>query len=183
MKYAHSEYEVELINEMYYTKNSADNLNDYKAIINASDGGTHPSSKIGVLITKDGKLISSALIMAGGGFSGTNDWSVAMVADKMIMAIGNMIMAMSIPELDVKWQIKADDATCFAVYNIQNHQRLVVHGEIQISCVDYCGNMIWQRSGRDIFSGSCSIRGNVIVVEDFNNKVYKFAVSDGKECS
>jgi len=74
------------------------------------------------------------------------------------------------------WQIKADDATCFQVFTI--NQDYIVHEELNITRIGKDGQIQWQNSGADIFTredenDNFKIDNEVIEVRDWENKIYK----------
>lgn len=82
------------------------------------------------------------------------------------------------------WKIQGDSATCIGIYKVSDGY--IVHGELEISKIDSRGNIIWKRSGRDIFTtlegiDNFRIENNAIYVTDWQNNTYCFDVLDGTE--
>ncbi|AXG75290.1 hypothetical protein DVK85_10760 [Flavobacterium arcticum] len=59
------------------------------------------------------------------------------------------------------------------------NKTIIIHGELEISCIDIKGEIKWQKSGTDIFvtnNGNTAlyIEDNYIFAEDWSEKKYKF---------
>src|SRR5690606_21380218 len=134
-------------------------------------------SVCGIKIYEEENVIKSAIIGSiGGGTSATQN-STIVESDKIVICCGNSVFCLLIPSLELTWKISADDATCFQIFKVNDFY--IVHGELQITKIDIDGNILWQRSGEDIFTtkngkDDFQITDEFIVVKDWNNKTYKF---------
>ncbi|MBK6834669.1 MAG: hypothetical protein IPG89_10490 [Bacteroidetes bacterium] len=79
--------------------------------------------------------------------------------------------------LRLQWQTKADTATCFGIFKLQDSY--IVHGELEITRLDKHGKIVWQNSGADIFTtldseNTFQITDKYILATDWENRKYKF---------
>lgn len=56
---------------------------------------------------------------------------------------------------------------------------LLIHGELEISKVSFEGEVIWNTSGKDIFTEEFSVYKKHIEATDFNGEKYHIKVEDG----
>ena len=122
----------------------------------------------------------TCLLTAGGGASGVHPHSAVCVGDRCYVAVGDSICALSVPELELVWQSTVDSATCFGVHNVPEYGCLISHGELEIARVDLTGKVVWQTSGRDIFTGGFVIRGPFIEATDWNETTYCIDIETGR---
>ena len=128
-------------------------------------------------------MIKSAIIGSIGGGTGIHKSSQIIEEDRILVCCSDSIFCISIPDLDLKWKTKADQATCFELFKKDNNY--IVHGEMEISKLDSSGKIIWQKSGADIFTtekgiDDFEITESYIRATDWENRVYKFDFN-GKE--
>ena len=132
-----------------------------------------------IQVFEKGDLISTAVIGAGGGGTGGHETSYIMENDRILTCCSDSIFCLSLPSLDLLWRTKADWAACFGIYAFQSDY--IIHGELEISRLDEDGLVLWQRSGADIFTtlegGVFELTEHYIVVEDWQNRLYKFDYS------
>ena len=128
--------------------------------------GYKPFSCYSIEIVFDGMIIRSCVVTADGGASGVYGRSAFLRSNTCYIAVGPFVCAFCVPELKLLWHRKVDDATCFGVYNAENYQSVISHGELEIVRLDYDGNHKWSSSGRDIFSGEFSVYEHHIVAVD-----------------
>jgi len=176
-------FKIEIINEPDYTPGSADNLITYALVYPDKTSDYRNLSKHGIRIMQDGKEISSALISAGGGFTGIHEKSFLIKNDTLFICCGSEVYSLEIPSLKLNWNKEIDTATCFEIYEFEDD--FIVHGEVEISRVTNSGTIKWQFSGRDIFVSvngkkEFEITGNTIKLTDFQNFQYALN-SDGKQ--
>jgi len=83
---------------------------------------------------------------------------------------------LTLPELNLLWQTKVDNATCFQVFKLDNDY--LTHGELEISRVDNEGKIKWQFGGADIFvtiegQDEFEFNSDHIMLTDFCKTKYK----------
>lgn len=176
MKTEIGQYLIEIQKDEMYTIDSSDNLFDYSNIYFTSSDFILPS-KVGIKVFENEKLISSAIIGSIGGGTGIHDKSQIIENDKLIMCCSDSVFCLSIPDLNLIWKTQADQATCFEIFKHQDSY--IVHGELEISRLDLDGNILWQKSGADIFAtekgiDDFEITATYIRATDWENCVYKF---------
>ena len=84
---------------------------------------------------------------------------------------------MTIPDLDLEWKTISDTATCFGIHYLDKDY--VVHGELEITRLDKDGKIVWQKSGRDIWTTAeafddFAVYDNYILATDWGYNRYKF---------
>ncbi len=172
IKLNYQEYRIEIFNDETYTKNSADNLNQYDFEY-SNDDSSHIHSKHGIRILKGNGIIKSAILLSS---DGTAIVAAILNNDDLAICVGSHIFSINIPSLKLNWKIKADSAACFGVYWKNNSY--IVHGELEISQIDQHGKMKWQFSGKDIFTTpkgdlDFMIKDDGIFVKDWEYNQYK----------
>ncbi|MCP3994243.1 MAG: hypothetical protein GY722_04135 [bacterium] len=168
-----------MTDEPVYSFGSADNTHsfDHEFLLEAE---YRPSSKHSVRCSLDAKPCGSAILGASGGGTGIHARSCVVLANRCLVAVGDRVATLALPDLGLLWQAKADDATCFGLHVTRDEQHLVVHGELEISKFTLDGQKEWSFSGKDIFTGQCGIRESVVVVADFNAEEYVIDVKTGR---
>ena len=71
-------------------------------------------------------------------------------------------------------------ATCFGVYHSLKHKCFISHGELEIARVSYSGEIIWQASGKDIFTNGFVLHDDYIETIDFNDQQYRIDIETGR---
>jgi hypothetical protein len=172
------ELSIELIKEAYrYDPKSADGIRKYQQTYDLSDGCQ--SSAHGVVVSGDDKLIASAVILAGGGASTIHAHSAFVQSSShLLLAVGPHVACLALPNLDLVWATKTDSATCFGVHPIPHTTDFISHGELEISRLNRDGKILWQNSGRDIFTGSIRVDDKVEVY-DFEDHPCIFDLATG----
>jgi hypothetical protein len=107
------------------------------------------SSIFGIDIFRKDRKIASAAIGSSGGSSVLHETAMVVEKDRILLCCSDSVFCLSIPLLALLWRTKADAATCFQIFRYK--ESYIVHGELEISRLDQNGNILWQRSGRDIF--------------------------------
>ncbi len=97
-----------------------------------------------------------------------------------IVAVGDRIVALSLPDLLLRWQVRADEATCFGLHLSPDGLHVIVHGERTISMFTLDGELLWAFCGKDIFTGACEVGGDIITVWDFNGDKYCIDMKTGR---
>lgn len=171
--------EIVIRNEESYTHGSADNLRYFEKELLLNDDDGYVVSQHSVELNRPGGSQSSCILMAGGGGMGVHEASAVAHQNSLIIAVGDSICSLRIPDLDIQWKLKADLVTCFGVYHSIRHECYISHGEPEISCVSYFGDVRWRKSGKDIFTGELKMGEDSLTVSDFNNEKYKIEIETG----
>ncbi|MEK6256314.1 MAG: hypothetical protein N2C13_03225, partial [Chloroflexota bacterium] len=129
---------------------------------------------------KQGSPISSCILLSSGGGPGIHENTAITHDDSIIIAVGAFLACLSVPSLKLKWETQADEGTCFGVHHSTIKQCYISHGELEISRLNYDGEIEWKFSGKDIFTGELNIVGDTIEVSDFNNENYAIDINSGK---
>jgi hypothetical protein len=106
------------------------------------------------------------ILVSSGGVSGLHDSCYVVDNRQLIICVGDSLFSLRTDDLVLNWAKKMDLATCFQVFNFNNGY--IVHGELEITYLDYNGNINWKFSGRDIFVTSDGIDEFKIA----DNKIY-----------
>lgn len=171
-----NEYRIELSDESDYAPNSTDNFFSFEKIFFDEKSDIYHSTKHGIKIYEDEKLINNALICAVGGATGIHKNSAVIIENDILICCADSVFSLSLPDLNLNWMKKVDDATCFRIFSTNNG--IFVHGEMQASKIDKLGNIIWSVGFADILvtpdgKDEFIIKDNFIEVEDWNHRKYK----------
>ncbi|PCJ64855.1 MAG: hypothetical protein COA58_11305 [Bacteroidetes bacterium] len=169
-------YTIELIRDENYSENSTDNFISYDKIHFMESEYIFPT-KIGLKSSENGKLISSAIIGSIGGGTGIHLNSQIIEKDRIIVCCSDSVFCLSIPNLDLIWKTQADPASCFEIFKF--NESYIIHGEMEISRLNLNGEVMWQKSGADIFTtekgtDDFEITESYIKATDWGNRTYKF---------
>jgi hypothetical protein len=165
-----------LIDEPTYTFGSQDNARSYSAELNLAKESRRTSTH-GLFLDGRPRLV----IGAAGGCSAVHAHSLAVVAGRAYVAVGDQVVCLRSDTLDVLWCRGVDDATCFGVHFSEEHQALISHGELSIARLTPEGQIAWQSYGADVFSGSFSLRPDAVLATDFEGRVYRFNYDNGRD--
>jgi hypothetical protein len=171
--------DVELLSEPTYSFGSADNVRSYEREYLLS-GEYRPSSTYGVRANQDGKVLSTAALGAAGGGTHIHEHSAVLLGGRCVVAVGDQLVCLRLPDLVLLWAVAGDDATCFGVYASPRGDGVVVHGELAISKFTLAGEPLWRFTGRDIFTGGFRLTGQAIFVTDFDGMEYNISPEDGR---
>jgi len=166
-----------------YRADSADNIVGPGEELYLEDEGYAPSSRHRVTVRKDETPLASLVLLAGGGASGVHAHSAVVRGEECYVAVGPFICALTLPALKVLWFTRADEATCFGVYDAPGYASLISHGEIGITRLSYAGEVIWSAAGADIFSEGFELFEHHVEAVDFNGVRYRFGLKTGKFCA
>lgn len=169
-------FEVTVQNEVIFEQNQTDNNELYEKEYLL---GEHATSKHGVVVSYHGKKITSCALIASGGPSIVHENSALIHELSCIVAVGRYACSLSVPSLELEWQTEVDEATCFGVYKLPNHEGLVSHGELQIARLTHSGEILWRTSGGDIFTGDFTVNERYIEAFDFYGARYLINLEDG----
>jgi hypothetical protein len=131
-------------------------------------GGGGPSC-LGILI--DNKPLLE--IAAPGGATTVHSQSAFVREDRLYCAVGQYAACLALNGLGLEWAILVDTATCFGLYPIAD--AIISRGEFEISRLSFDGELVWQTSGRDIFTGAFSLEPDWIAARDWNDDLYRIA--------
>jgi hypothetical protein len=170
------QYKIDIYRDEKFSKGSVDNLHKYD-IEHFDESEYVFPTMFGIKVYKDNNLLTSAIIGSTSGGTGIHKTSVIYEDARLLICCSDSIFCLSIPDLKLFWQTKADQATCFEIYKYQDSY--IVHGELEISRLDKNGKIIWQQGGADIFTTidgrqDFELTDNFIIATDFENRVYKF---------
>jgi outer membrane protein assembly factor BamB len=142
------------------------------------------SSKHGIFVRNDDKILYSAIILANGGGTSIHEQSYYIGNDTIIICCGDTLFSLTLLELKLNWKIKIDDVTAFAIYKMNNDY--IIHGGLAISRVNNDGKIIWQQYGSDIFVTAedvpfyFDIIDNYIYTISWDGRKYKFNYDNGE---
>lgn len=142
-----------------------------------SDDNSQATSKIGIEIFEEDTLVTSCLIGSDGGHSGLTGDTTLISYGGLVVCCGNTVFKLTIPNLDLEWKTVADTMTCFGIHYLE--QDYVVHGELEITRLDKNGKIVWQQSGRDIWTtpddrDDFSVTDDYILATDWQYNCYKY---------
>jgi hypothetical protein len=172
---------IKFYDETNYAFGSSDNINTYDKTFISGDS-ISLTSQIGIELFEDEKLIASCLIGSEGGGTGINPNSSLISYGGLVICCSNTVFKLTIPDLNLEWKTISDTATCFGIHYIDKDY--IVHGELEITRLDKDGKIIWQQSGRDIWTTAegnddFAVYHDHILATDWDYNRYKFDF-DGK---
>jgi len=178
MKIQTKQYIIKIENLPNYTLNSQDNIQEFKLqYFNGSQNEDrfYPTSKHGIRIFENDEEINSAIICEVGGATGIHTNSFLIEEDNILICCCDKVYSLKIPDLSINWAKRLDPATCFGIYKFKGD--LIIHGELQISRIDFQGNQKWKFGARDIFvtpdgEESFKIVGEIIKLKDWEGYEY-----------
>ncbi len=159
-----------------FSLGSADNRHHYDAVYR--DESEYLVSQYDIAVFLEDGPLKRVLIGATGGATSVYKTSFVIEADRLVICCSNSVFCLSIPDLLLLWKVNADDVTCFQVFKHQSDY--LIHGELSISRISHDGQLMWERSGRDIFVSSDPnvdefiIKDDHILITDFSDNKYKF---------
>lgn len=182
-RHQHKGLTIEIFNDSTYRFGSADNNLTYLKHYFGDNAEEYPTSKHGIKILDNDLELNSCIIIGSGGATGLYDNSTMIDNDRLFVCCCDTLFCLSIPDLDLIWQIKVDDATCFQVYKL--NEDFLTYGEIYVSRIDKDGKIKWQFGGADIFvsidnSVPFQINNDHLLLTDFCGTKYKLDFN-GKE--
>ncbi len=165
-----------------YSTNSTDNIHGYDLVF-CEDKEYRSTVKYGIFSYIGDTLIKSAIIFGYGGATSIHKDTVLLMDSSLILCICDSVVSLSLPELSLNWQKKCDDVTCFRIFPFEND--FLIHGELTITRIRKTGEIVWQRSGSDIFvlpngGENLKIENGVIFAESWDGRKYRFK-GDGTE--
>jgi hypothetical protein len=170
---AYKDFKIELFDDSGYDARSTDNINNYQH--QYFSGGEYQNSQHAIRVSEYEDEINSCILIADGGTTGVHAKSAIIDDDSLLMCCGDSVFCLQIPTLSLRWKVRADRATCFQILTLND--KYLIHGELQISCLDKSGNIEWDFSGADIFvspegENEVVIKENSIELLDFSGRKY-----------
>jgi hypothetical protein len=98
--------------------------------------------------TYSGEEISSAVLLCS--WAGVRNTGLALSHGRLFICVGQYLVALKCPLLELLWKAEADDGGALEVFDIQ--VGLIMHGELAIKRIGYDGTILWERYGPDIFA-------------------------------
>ncbi|NND98756.1 MAG: hypothetical protein HKN47_15655 [Pirellulaceae bacterium] len=175
-------YAITIENDSDYSVGSADNVRQYdrEIALDATSGYT-TTSRHAITVFDGDRILTSVILLAGGGASGVHEHSAIVVDDTCFVAVGPYVVSLSIPTLEMRWSTESDSATCFGVYYAGRHELLISHGELEIAALRTDGRIVWSSGGADIFTNGFDLRDDAVRVRDWDNRDYWFDIKTGTE--
>lgn len=174
MNFESKNYLITIKQEHNYTPISNDNIGTYSKEYNL-DPDYRASSVYGVNCED-----FNCVLLAGGGASVVTPQSAVIYGSKVFVGIGDQLVCLSLPSLEIMWHKKMDGATCIGLYVSPDGLGLLIHGELDISKVTFSGELIWSSSGKDIFTEGFTVHEDHIEAIDFNNEKYRIEIPNGQ---
>lgn len=167
---------IKFYNETDYTFGSSDNFKKYDKIFISGDNNIL-TSQIGIELFEEEKIKASCLIGSEGGGTVITENSILISYGGLVICCSNTIFKLTIPDLNLEWKTISDKSTCFGIHYLDKDY--VVHGELEITKLDKEGQIIWQKSGRDIWTTAegfddFAVYENYILATDWDYHRYKF---------
>jgi|SRR4028118_1937097 hypothetical protein len=163
-----------------FDPHSADNACASEAEYFFGEGSYCPSSRHLVSVRQGDTILASRVLLSTGGGSGVHAHSAFVRGDTCFVAVGPFVCALELPTLRLLWHTRADTATCFGIHDASGYASIISHGEIEISRLDYSGQLLWSGSGRDIFSEGFELHEHYAEAIDFEGKHYRFDLETGR---
>lgn len=175
-KHIYNEFIIEVYNDQFYSVGSADNINEYNKIFFGDNATEYPTSKHGVRIIEQDKIVDNCLIVGSGGATTVHEKSSLINKNQLVICCCNSLFCLSLPTLDIEWITVADPVTCFQVF--EHNNEYIVHGEMQVAKLDIFGKIKWEFGEGDIFASMDNqeefrIVSDGILLSDFAKTQYK----------
>lgn len=171
-----NQYQIDIFHDRTFKKGSADNINVYD-FEHIDDSEYIYPTMFGIKVYEEEKLLKSAIIGSIGGGTTNHKKATIFENNRFLICCSDTIFCLSIPELEIIWKTQADQSTCFEIFKYLDDY--IVHGEMEISRINNRGEIIWQKSGSDIFTtidgiNDFELTEELIIAKDFENRIYKF---------
>lgn len=175
-----SSYKIVMYDDPTYTLGSADNLRVYEHEYWFGEQGYYPSSQHSLRIMEGDSEVGSCIIFAADGATCVHEHSALLHEQFCIVAASSFMCSLAIPSLRLHWHTQVDWATCFGVYHAIKHNCYISHGELEVACVSYTGELVWSVSGKDIFTNGFRLNDDYIEVVDWNDQIYHIRLPSGE---
>ena len=181
MNIEYKNFVIEIIDETCYLLNSKNNTYNYNKVYVVGTE-TEYSTKYGIRIkNSENEIIKDCLLVCNTG-AGTSVCKETCVidAETVFICISNVVVSLSLIELELNWFKEVDFATAFGIYKM--NEDFIIHGELYITRINKKGEIIWQQSGSDIFVLPCDfptenfcIKDNKIFVQSWDERKYRIS--------
>ncbi len=168
-------YSVELIQEPLDSPENMFNAQHYKRQLDLSSG-KFKTTNYGIIINGTSELLVSSDYP-----SSVHEHSAIIMDQYLYLGIGNQICKINLTTTQREWNTEVDTASCFGVYYKEEQAALISHGEVTISRLTTDGEILWQASGRDIFTEGFELNPEYIEAIDFEKNKYYFDYETGHE--
>ena len=177
VEFRQDSYTVTITHEQGYTPGSADNVHtfDKEYLLDSGPFVSMHAIRCAAASGDD----HSCILAANGGSTTVHAHSAIVREGRLYVAICDKVCCLSLPDLQMMWHVPADGATCFELYELENKQGLIVHGELSISRLSYSGDILWSAGGKDIFTEGFKLLADVVEVEDFEHTQYRIDTKTG----
>lgn len=169
--------EVELWLDPAYAPGAAETLHRYGREIAV---GRHHGQATGVEVRVDGDPVASAVLLCDAGCPGVSSTGAVLRDGTLFVAMRDHVAALYVPSLEVRWMTDVDDACVYGFVGIEDHDALLLHGELWITRLGLDGTIQWQRGGEDIFTGGCWMVDGAVAAADWNGTEYRWRLADGE---
>jgi hypothetical protein len=181
-RHQYNDLTIVVLDEPTFKLGSADNNFSYSKQYFGENATEYPTSKHGIKIYQDDRIVDSCIIIGSGGATGIHKNSSLLDKDQLLVCCCDTVFCLTLPAFELKWKTQADLATCFQIFGQQDDY--IIHGELQITKLDKDGNKIWEFGGSDIFVSTeneeeFKIENDGILLTDFVKTKYKIDF-DGK---
>lgn len=179
-RHQYKDLTIEVLDEPTYKFGSSNN--NYSKHYFGDGALEYPTSKHGIKIYQDDQVIDSCIIIGSGGATGVHKNSSLLDNDQLLLCCCDTIFCVTLPDLELNWKTKADQATCFQIFGHQGEY--IIHGELHVAKIDKDGIIKWKFGGADIFVSidneeEFKIENDGISLTDFGKTIYKIDF-DGK---
>jgi hypothetical protein len=154
---------IKFYNETDYKFDSSDNVKTYDKTFISGDKN-RLTSLIGIELADDNGFNTSCLVGSEGGGTGITGDLTLISYGGLVICCSNTVFKLTIPDLNLEWKTVADSATCFGIQYLDKDY--LIHGELEITRLDKDGKIVWQKSGRDIWTTAEGI-DDFIVYDDY----------------
>ena len=96
-------YQINVYNESNYSVGSNDNINSYEKIYFGDNASEYPTSKDGISISQNGKIINKCLVVGSGGSTTIHKNSSVNHKNKLLICCSNSVFCLSVPSLELEW--------------------------------------------------------------------------------
>jgi hypothetical protein len=175
-RHQYKDLTIEVFDDPAYKYGAADNIFNYSNHYFSEGAEEYPTSKHAVKVYLEDQVIYSCILIGSGGATGLHQNSSLIDDDRLVICCCDSVFCLSLPNLDLRWKVQADQATCFQVFKLQ--EDYLVHGELQITRLDKAGKVKWQLGGADIFvslggEDEFKLERDHIMLTDFGRRIYK----------
>ena len=139
-----------------------------------------PTSRHVVEVADEKGHSRACVLIAGGGATTVHAHSALVQGRNLIIAVGPRLCALGLPDLDLRWNVAVDQATCFGVHYSSKHNCFISHGELEIARVALDGSIVWTVGGKDIFTEALTLHDDYLDAIDFNHEKYRIEIESGR---